>query len=81
MQDTLLYYYSKQVRDPFINDLKLQIMDAEGIHLMSAVFEKPILNSISELELNMSSNVADFSTFTLNFYYNKFNIISEIDGK
>tara|TARA_Y100000385_G_scaffold290269_1_gene362755 strand:- start:75 stop:632 length:558 start_codon:yes stop_codon:yes gene_type:complete len=81
MQDTLLYYYSKHVREPFINDLKLQIMDAEGIHLMSAVFEKPILNSISELELNMSSNVADFSTFTLNFYYNKFNIISEIDGK
>jgi hypothetical protein len=46
---------------------------------MSAVFEKPILNSISELELSMSSNVADFSTFTLNFYYNKFNIILEID--
>lgn len=81
MQDTLLYYYSKQVRDPFINDLKLQIMDSEGIHLMSAVFEKPILNSISELELNMSSNVAEFSVFTLNFYYNKFNILPEIDNK
>lgn len=81
MQDTLLYYYSKEVRDPFLNDLKLQIMDAEGIHLMSAVFEKPILNSISELELNMSSNVAEFSTFTLNFFYNKFNIINEIDNK
>jgi hypothetical protein len=79
MQDTLLYYYSKENRDPFINDLKLQILDSEGIHIMSAVFEKPILNSISELELNMSSNVADFSTFTLNFYYNKFNIILEID--
>jgi hypothetical protein len=79
MQDTLLYYYSKENRDPFINDLKLQILDSEGIHVMSAVFEKPILNSISELELSMSSNVADFSTFTLNFYYNKFNIILEID--
>jgi hypothetical protein len=79
MQDTLLYYYSKGVKEPFINDLKLQVMDSEGIHVMSAVFEKPIMNAISELELNMSSNVAEFTTFTLNFYYNKFNIISEID--
>lgn len=79
MQDTLLYYYSKQQRAPFTGDLKLQILDAEGIHVMSAVFEKPIFNEISELELNMSSNIAEFSTFTLNFYYNKFNLKLEID--
>ena len=58
MQDTLLYYYSKAKRVPFIDDLKLQILDGEGIHVMSAVFEKPIMNSISELELNMSTNIA-----------------------
>lgn len=79
MQDTLLYYYSRQNRSPFADDLKLQILDAEGIHIMSAVFEKPIMNSISELELNMSTNIAEFSTFTLNFYYNKFNLKLEID--
>ena len=79
MQDTLLYYYSKQKKEPFTDDLKLQILDAEGIHVMSAVFEKPIFNQISELELNMSSNIAEFNTFTLNFYYNKFNLKLEID--
>ena len=79
MQDTLLYYYSKGVKTPFLDNLKLQILDAEGIHIMSAVFEKPIMNSITELELNMSSNIAEFNTFTLNFYYNKFNITLEID--
>lgn len=79
MQDTLLYYYAKTTKAPFINDLKLQILDAEGIHVMSAVFEKPILNSITDLELNMSSNIAEFNTFSLNFYYNKFNLILEID--
>jgi len=79
MQDTLLYYYSRQKKEPFTDDLKLQILDAEGIHVMSAVFEKPIFNQISELELNMSSNIAEFSTFTLNFYYNKFNLKLEID--
>ena len=44
MQDTLLYYYSRDNRKPFTDDLKLQILDAEGIHVMSAVFEKPIMN-------------------------------------
>ena len=79
LQDTLLYYYSKTEKKPFLDDLKLQIMDAEGIHVMSAMFEKPIFNEISELELNMSSNIAEFATFTLNFYYNTFNIKLEID--
>ena len=79
MQDTLLYYYSKTEKKKYTPDLKLQILDAEGIHIMSAVFEKPILKKISELELNMSSNVAEFQTFTLDFVYNKFNIINEID--
>ena len=79
MQDTLLYYYSKTVKQPYTDDLKLQIMDAEGIHLVSAVFEKPILHQISEIDLNMSANVAEFDTFELSFTYNKFNIQLEID--
>lgn len=79
MQDTLLYYYSKGVTKPFTDDIKLQLLDAEGIHLVSIVFEKPIMNSISELNLNMSSNVAEFNTFDISFYYNKFNIALELD--
>jgi hypothetical protein len=78
MQDTIMYY-SVTSNKPFLDDLKLQILDAEGIHVMSAVFEKPIINSITDLELNMSSNIAEFNTFTLNFYYNKFNLKLEID--
>ena len=79
LQDTLLYYYSKTEKKPFLQDLKLQIMDSEGIHVMSAMFEKLIFNEISELELNMSSNIAEFATFTLNFYYQRFDIKLEID--
>lgn len=79
LQDLLLYYYNRENTKPFLDDLKLQILDAEGIQVMSVVFEKPILNSISELQLNFSSNVAEFQTFTCNFYYNKFNLKLEID--
>tara|TARA_R110000772_G_scaffold105909_2_gene207742 strand:+ start:2269 stop:2820 length:552 start_codon:yes stop_codon:yes gene_type:complete len=79
MTDALLYHYNKDNKKPFIDDVKLQILDGEGIHMMSVVFEKPIMNSISELELNMASNIAEFSTFDITFYYNKFNMINELD--
>lgn len=79
MTDTLLYYYDRSNKESYINDFKLQILDAEGIHLISAVFEKPIMYSIGELSLNMSSNVADFNTFSVDFRYNKFNLLNELD--
>jgi hypothetical protein len=79
MNDTLLYYYSKEERQPFLEDLKLQIMDSEGIHVISAQFHQPILKSISELDLNMSQNVAEFNTFNLTFNYNKYSLVLEID--
>ena len=79
LSDTLLYHYARNNEKAYIDDLKLQILDAEGIHLMSVVFEKPVMNSISEIELNMASNIAEFSTFTVNFFYNKFNLLNELD--
>lgn len=79
MTDTLLYYYDRGTKQSYLDDFKLQILDAEGIHVMSGVFEKPILRSINELSLNMSSNVAEFTTFSLEFYYNKFNLINELN--
>jgi len=45
---------------------------------MSVVFEKPIMNSISELDLNMAQNVAEFNTVGVTFFYNKFNLINEL---
>jgi hypothetical protein len=79
MQDTLLYYYSRNNRKEFTDNLKLQIMDGEGIHVISAEFQQPIMHSISELDLNMSQNVAEFNTFTCDFKYNKYSLKLEID--
>lgn len=78
LTDALLYHYNRDNENPYIDDLKLQITDAEGIHIMSVVFEKPVFNSISELELNMASNIAEFSTFNVTFKYNKFNLYNEL---
>lgn len=79
LMDTLLYYYADQTKEKYTPDLKLRILDAEGLGLTSVVFEKPILNQISELSLSMADNVAEFNTFDLNFVYNKFNIKIELD--
>jgi hypothetical protein len=79
MLDTLLYYYSKDVKEPFIQDVSLNILDAEGNILATAKFEKLIFKELGELELNMSTNVAQFSTFDCTFNYNKFNLKIELD--
>jgi len=79
MQDTLLYYYSRGTKVPFTQDLTLRVLDAEGASVAFFKFENPIMNSINELTLNMSDNVADFSTFEVTFYYNKIDLQIEID--
>tara|TARA_B100001287_G_C22598602_1_gene489267 strand:- start:557 stop:1108 length:552 start_codon:yes stop_codon:yes gene_type:complete len=79
MTDLLLYYYAPTTKQKYIDNLNLGITDAEGIVLSTIAFEKPIMNQISELNLNMSENIAEFTTFDINFYYNKFNIKIESD--
>lgn len=78
MQDTLLYYYARSTEEAFTQDITLRVLDAEGASVAYFKFENPIMNSIGELNLNMSDNVAEFSTFEVTFYYNKINLELEI---
>ena len=66
-------------KEKYTSDLKLRILDAEGLGLASISFDKPIMNSITELNLSMADGVAEFNTFDVNFYYNKFSIKIELD--
>ena len=79
MMDTLLYYYARTTKEPYIEPFTLGILDAEGASVAFMKFEKIILNSINELNLNMAENVADFSTFECSFVYNKMSLELEID--
>ena len=79
MMDTLLYYYAKQTSEPYTSPLTLRILDAEGSSVAYMEFQKPIMNSINELNLNMAQNVADFNTFEVTFYYNRLNLRLEIE--
>ena len=79
IQDTLLYYYARSTKEPYTQDLTLRILDAEGASVAFLKFGNPIMNSINELSLNMSENVADFSTFEITFFYNKLELDLEIE--
>ena len=68
MMDTLLYYYARTTKEPYINPMTLRILDAEGSSVAYMEFSGIIMNSINELNLNMAENVAEFNTFDLNFY-------------
>lgn len=72
MTDLLLYYHHGTTKQKHLDDLNLNITDAEDLVMSSICFERPIMNQVSELSINMSDNVAEFSTFDINFYYNKF---------
>ena len=79
MIDTLLYYYARSTKQPYIDPITLRILDAEGASVAYMEFNQIIMNSINELSLSMSENVADFSTFECTFVYNKLDLRLEID--
>jgi len=79
MTDILLYYHHSTTKQKHLDDLKLRVLDSEGLGISSITFEQPILNQISELTLNMAENISEFSTFDLNIYYNRFEIKMDID--
>jgi hypothetical protein len=78
MMDTLLYYYARTTKDAYTPPITLRILDAEGASVAYMEFQKPIMNSINELSLNMAQNVAEFSTFEVTFFYNKLDLRIEI---
>ena len=79
MMDTLLYYYARSTKEPYTQPLTLRILDAEGSSVAYMEFQKPIMNSINELSLNMAQNVAEFNTFEVSFFYNKLDLRLEIE--
>jgi hypothetical protein len=79
MMDTLLYYYARSTKEPYTQPLTLRVLDAEGASVAYMEFQKPIMNSINELSLNMAQNVAEFNTFEVTFFYNKLDLRLEIE--
>jgi hypothetical protein len=77
--DTLTYYYNFSTEAPFVPDMNLRILDSEGNGLVTATIKKPLIKTISDLQMSFASNVAEFKTFDLSIAYNEFEVRVELD--
>jgi hypothetical protein len=72
--ETLLYYYNFSTEKPYIQDQHLNILDSEGNVIVTVSIQKPLLKSISDLQMSFATNVAEFKTFDLGLTYNQLDI-------
>ena len=59
--------------------MNLRILDSEGNALVTATLKKPLIKSLSDLDMSFASNVAEFKTFDLSIAYNEFEVRIELD--
>ena len=79
MFDTFRAFYDLDNKEKFLPDITLSFLDQTGFEFIAVHFSQIIATNISELELNYSSNVAEFKTFNMNFRYNYIDIKKRLD--
>lgn len=79
MFDLFRDYYDLDNKDKFLADVNLTFLDQTGFEFISVEMHQILMLSMSELELNYSSNAADFKTFNVNFKYNFIKIKKRFD--
>lgn len=70
MFDLFREYYAFDNKQAFLPDINITFLDHIGFELLNINFNEIIFTSLSELELNYSSNTAEFRSFTAGFKYN-----------
>ena len=79
MFDTFFEYYKMDQKDKYLGDITLTFLDQTGFEFVSIEFSQVVMTSISSLELNYSSNTADFTNFTVDFKYNYIKVKKRFD--
>lgn len=65
------YYYKLDGKNPFVPEgVGLQMLDGEGNIFVTIQLKDMIMNGVSALDLNFSSNTIEFQTFDIDFTYN-----------
>lgn len=72
-------FYDLDNKEKFLSDVSLSFLDQTGFEFINVNFHQILMLSISELELNYSSNTADFKTFNMNFKYNYIKIKKRLE--
>ena len=64
---------------PFFNPIRLSLLNNEGYAVSSIIFNRPMLTSLSEMNLSYSSITPQFTTFTATFKYYNFDLEMDFD--
>ena len=67
--DTFFYHNDFKTKEPFINDISVRILDADGLVMMTRKYINCTVIGISEFELSYSDNIQSFETFNITFAY------------
>ena len=70
MFDMFFEFYSMDQKDKYLGDITLSFLDQTGFEFVAIEFSQVTLTALSSLELNYSSNTAEFTNFTADFKYN-----------
>jgi hypothetical protein len=79
MFDMFRAFYDLDNKEAFLPDVTLSFLDQTGFEFVAVEFHQVLMTNISELELNYSSNTAEFKTFNMNFKYNYIKIKKRFD--
>jgi hypothetical protein len=64
---------------PFFQPFRVTLLNNEGYAVSSIVFNRPMLTSLSEMNLSYSSITPQFTTFTATFKYYNFDLELDFD--
>ena len=70
MYDLIWAYWNLDKKSKYLPDITLTFLDHYGYEFLTVVLKQIIIYGISEIELNYSTNTAEFKNFTCNFKYN-----------
>lgn len=64
---------------PYFQPIRLTLLNNEGYAVSSIIFNRPMLKSLSEMNLSYSSITPQFTTFTATFQYYNFDLELDFD--
>lgn len=78
--DLFRYYYSYDTTLKYIPDQRVHILDGNGFIITELELSRILITSLSDLSLNFSANVPEFTTFDLVLTYNGLEINQKFDS-
>lgn len=71
MMETFFHHYAHETAKPFIMDVPLRILDAEGTVMYTVLFHDVLFTEVGKFDLSYSEAAPDHQTFSCLFKFNE----------